>query len=355
MLLAKGPIPKITSDWIDTDQSDPGFSDLVITELQDLPGILSTLDLLIDPDALFPDAIPDDGSDLIMSAVDDDMATVGAADFTNDLVAGDASLQTAGAGFVDALNATPAEAFQPVPKAGSFSAPPPPVPIQVSQFAIAMYNLSRQGATDFRVGDDYSFQVVSVKTQDNAITFDNLVLLVPTFNGNQLPTLTMIYDPNANNWHYEGTFGPLDVGVWSIELTVYGPPSMNLPPAVGPQVNFQVLPSTAATPPVVVRPVSAQFMIPGGAVAPDMSPYLAVLHIGDPWTLTLSGPPNVDVIINATQNGQQLPLVSLGHTDQSGNLTLQGAPTVTELGNWTETYTIGGVQWKHVFAFLVQQ
>jgi hypothetical protein len=69
----------------------------------------------------------------------------------------------------------------------------------------------------------------------------------------------------------------------------------------------------------------------------------SIFKAGDQFTLTVTGPPNSPVLINAVQNGQQLPgPTTLGSTDASGRFVLTGNWIAANVGNWSESITVGG-------------
>lgn len=69
----------------------------------------------------------------------------------------------------------------------------------------------------------------------------------------------------------------------------------------------------------------------------------SIFKAGDQFTLTVTGPPNSPVLINAIQNGQQLPgPTNLGSTDASGRFVLTGNWIAANVGNWSESITVGG-------------
>jgi hypothetical protein len=69
----------------------------------------------------------------------------------------------------------------------------------------------------------------------------------------------------------------------------------------------------------------------------------SIFKAGDQFTLTVTGPPNAPVLINAIQNGQQLPgPTQLGSTDATGRFVLTGNWIAANVGAWSENITVGG-------------
>lgn len=64
--------------------------------------------------------------------------------------------------------------------------------------------------------------------------------------------------------------------------------------------------------------------------------------VGDQWTLRVQGPPNTPVTIAATQSGRSLGTTPFGTTGNDGVLVLTGAMGADQIGDWVETYYVGG-------------
>jgi hypothetical protein len=66
--------------------------------------------------------------------------------------------------------------------------------------------------------------------------------------------------------------------------------------------------------------------------------------VGDPWTLTVTGPPNSVAMISAWQNGTPVGTSSqLGTTDANGRLIVTGSWVPANAGAWVEQITVGGL------------
>jgi hypothetical protein len=66
-------------------------------------------------------------------------------------------------------------------------------------------------------------------------------------------------------------------------------------------------------------------------------------QVGDSWQLTVTGPANSPVSDTATQNGNSMGTTPYGSTNGSGVFTLTGAIGASQVGTWSETWSVGGV------------
>jgi hypothetical protein len=66
-------------------------------------------------------------------------------------------------------------------------------------------------------------------------------------------------------------------------------------------------------------------------------------QVGDSWQLNITGTPNSAVSNLATQNGNSLGVTGYGSTDANGNFSLSGSFSASTVGNWTEQWSVGGV------------
>jgi hypothetical protein len=65
-------------------------------------------------------------------------------------------------------------------------------------------------------------------------------------------------------------------------------------------------------------------------------------NVGDAWTIVVTGPPNAVVVAGATQNGSSLGSSPQGTIGSNGQLTITGTMSAAQVGNWTESWTVGG-------------
>ncbi|HLJ76890.1 MAG TPA: hypothetical protein VKT75_05730 [Acidobacteriaceae bacterium] len=74
--------------------------------------------------------------------------------------------------------------------------------------------------------------------------------------------------------------------------------------------------------------------------------------VGDTFQVNASGPPNSEVTITGTQNGNDFGTANVGQTDSQGNFTLSGVEGPDAVGQWVENWFIGG-QLVATFMFIV--
>jgi hypothetical protein len=67
--------------------------------------------------------------------------------------------------------------------------------------------------------------------------------------------------------------------------------------------------------------------------------------VGDSYQVDITGAsPNQPVTGSASQNGQSLGTSTFGSTDSSGHFSTSGVMGTGQIGNWVETWYVGGVQ-----------
>lgn len=78
------------------------------------------------------------------------------------------------------------------------------------------------------------------------------------------------------------------------------------------------------------------------------------LIAGDNFRIDVTGgSPNAAVTVGMTKNGSSLGTWSMGTTNGSGTYTLTGSVSAGDVGSWTETWYVGGVQAVPVLVFSV--
>jgi len=76
------------------------------------------------------------------------------------------------------------------------------------------------------------------------------------------------------------------------------------------------------------------------------------LYAGDGFSIELrSGAPNTAVTVTMTKNGSNFGTYPMGTTNTSGSFILTGAVSANEIGAWTETWFVGGVQATPILTF----
>jgi hypothetical protein len=68
----------------------------------------------------------------------------------------------------------------------------------------------------------------------------------------------------------------------------------------------------------------------------------SAFNVGDSWQVIVSGPPNSPVTASATQNGTSLGSSPMGTIGSNGQLVLTGTMSASQVGNWTESWSVGG-------------
>jgi hypothetical protein len=99
----------------------------------------------------------------------------------------------------------------------------------------------------------------------------------------------------------------------------------------------------ASVPPAAAEPVQ-----PTPAAAPSVelmnttSPGDRNFLVGESWALTVRGQPNSEVVISGAKDGQALTPAVLGQTNAAGEFRLSGTMSAAEVGDWSESYAVGG-------------
>jgi hypothetical protein len=99
----------------------------------------------------------------------------------------------------------------------------------------------------------------------------------------------------------------------------------------------------ASVPPAAAEPVQ-----PPPAAAPSVDlqnttrPGNRDFLVGDAWALTVSGAVVAQVVISGSKDGQALTPAVLGQTNSAGEFRLSGTMSAAEVGDWSESYTVGG-------------
>lgn len=377
--LDPGPIPPITSGWLNQTLSVPDFSTETATDLAGIGPLLIAMDLLLDPNIpvdLFP---PNDNLDIILDAADVTLSSLDVAgqpgvnneldtaDLTNaqmnafDPVAEaapiDAKRATADQGFLVTGGVMPGEAYQPVPASmlgPSVGGPPIGTTIKTGE----MTNITDPTNSDFTVGDTYQLEVSLLAGPGGAGVVAGVECIAYTWFNSTPNNGLDLGSTDANGFLIaQGNWGPGAVGAWGLEIV------LNFPDGSQqwiPVIYWNVYASTA---PLTGQPTSGQgityssgfypTLIQGNAPPSDYvqvslvnltNPGAANFAVGDQWELTVTGEPLQDVLISAFQNGNIYPWVLLGQTDQTGTFVLDGQmPDPSYVGAWTEFYQVGSV------------
>lgn len=77
--------------------------------------------------------------------------------------------------------------------------------------------------------------------------------------------------------------------------------------------------------------------------------------VGDYWSISITGPPNQQVVNCAIHNGQDLGCTAYGYTSAGGNFNLTGSMPGWAVGNWIQTWYVGGVAAVPTLTFIVAE
>jgi len=66
-------------------------------------------------------------------------------------------------------------------------------------------------------------------------------------------------------------------------------------------------------------------------------------RVGDSWQATITGPANQPVWLQSSRSGSPIILSQLGSTDSTGHFVLTGTVGQGDIGSWSETWYVGGV------------
>ena len=366
MRLENGPIPQLDNSWYDPTPEDPGFVALVNAELSQLPALELEMDTWLNPAAVILDALPDDGTNALISTLDVVMLQLADYDETLNIAAIDSYQQNGTDQLVSLYQVLPGEVWAPVPGPANFLAsagnPPPVNPLTVQLFLMPYHS-----AYPTNVGDHFRVSVALAPgyTPPGGAA-GVLVTAYPLQNGAPRAAFDLGRTDAAGNLDWDSYWEPVDAGGWTISL--YATPTTGGMIA-GPQISFNV----GSAPPYYTLPPGdngltsgfSQFapghtpaagggLIVSVTLANNANPGSIVYHPGDYWTLHITGPANGAVVVTASLNGALLGSATLGNTDASGTFTTTGQVSASDIGAWVETYTVGGQNWQGSLSFLVQ-
>lgn len=84
----------------------------------------------------------------------------------------------------------------------------------------------------------------------------------------------------------------------------------------------------------------------------NLSRSSANFYVGDSWQVTIRGEAGKDVSVTTSHDGYTSS-ASYGQTDASGSFILTGSMAASHVGNWLETWKVGGVQASPTLSFFV--
>ena len=261
MLLAPGPFPVVAPVPATPPQTGTTFSDLAAVELIQLPVLETFLDAAIDPVFDFNVPVPDDGSTQLHDDADAIVQQLALRDFDG-RAASIEPLKTLGdQGIIAAYQVIPGEAFQPVPPPDQYAGGGPPV-ITSNPLSITLNNLTRPGAADFAIGEDYQVGAqIALQQGGGGIYAGVQVLIFPWCDNVPQPSISIGVTDQYGFLTAQGTFLTDQVGNWGAtfySLTPQGGliagPTLSW--VVGPAPGVPPGPNTGQYPAVRSPPVS---------------------------------------------------------------------------------------------------
>jgi hypothetical protein len=114
----------------------------------------------------------------------------------------------------------------------------------------------------------------------------------------------------------------------------------------GPNTQVIAQTSTAAT-----NPPSTTATYPVTATLRNVSRPGSEMRVGDRWQLDITGRPSSPVSVTASHNGH-VSTASMGSTNASGRLALNGTYDASVLGTWQQTWTVAGQSGSVSFSVL---
>jgi hypothetical protein len=194
-------------------------------------------------------------------------------------------------------------------------------------------NLSRPGATDFALGDQYRIDVHIRPNVGGGGNYANIHVQANVFIDQTSEAGLDLGYTDANGFlSYTGSFTGDVAGDW--ELQLYGAA------ADGTQLNLTSL-SFVVTQQTGTQQITVTFFVQQLGYPCEE----CVVHSGYDALLTVTGPPNAAVIITGTFNGVPFAPVTVGATDQTGTFQLGVHYDDSAIGEWYERYSVGGVDW----------
>jgi len=344
MLLEPGPIPAIDATKYQLTFDPPDFEQMTHDAWSQIDSLTDEMDSLIDPAAIFDDALDDDGMSVQLDALDQSNGDNAASINLGGMDVGDGMKAEGDHWLTLAIQAIPGEAWCPVPDKTEFGTVAGPAP--TARIAgVTLLDLTTMSGTDFHTGDQYQLQV----KMDTTTGHEADVLAVHVWgemNLNQQDQANL--EIGDTDWQglvtYRGQWGFADAGNWTMWVHAV--------PTTGGDVMSQLY----------------QWTVLEGGRAPLGPSHSAVMvqlqntssgdisnnHAGDNWVLSVTGPPSAPVYIWAWKDGQALPEVQLGDTDATGTFNLPGAWLPADVGDWTEHYAVGHFVWAGALHFTIQ-
>jgi hypothetical protein len=344
MLLEAGPIPAVDISQYPTTYDTPDFEAMVNAAWAEIDSVSLEMDALIDPTAIFDDALT---GDTILSDLDEvDQINGDNAHLANlaGIAVGDTYKANGDIALTAAIQSTPGEAFTPVPATTDYGTVAQAAPTAAIA-GVTLLDLTTMSGTDLRAGDQFQLQVKMDTTTGQATDYYGVrVWAELTLNGIPQPDLDLGFTDGGGLVTFKGQWQLGDVGTWSMYL--------HASPTTGGQVDSQLYQWT-------VSGTKAGTGAPrSGAVSVQLVDWtsgdLSQARVGDKWQLFVNGPPQAGVFIWGTYNGTPLTEIQLGTTDLNGDFTIADTWSAADAGAWVEYYAVGRFTWPGSLTFTVQ-
>jgi len=344
MLLERGPLPMLDESAVSVEWEQPDFSDMVTHAWHEIDSVTLEMDSLIDPLAIFDEALTGDTIMLDLDEVDQingdnahlvNLSGIAIAD--NYKADGDIALTAA-------IQSTPGEAWAPVPASTPYGTVAQPEP--TAKYAgVTLLDLTTMSGTNFVTGDQYQLQV-KMDTSTGKVTDYYAVRVYAELaqDGVQQPNLELGTTDGTGLVTYKGQWGANEDGAWTMFLHAL--------PTTGGDVVSQQYQWTVA--PRVVKQPGAHQPAVTVQVLNLTSGNLQNSSVGDQWRVEVTGPPGAGVYLWPAQDGAVLPEAQLGTTGTDGRFTLEGIWKKPDAGDWVEHYAVGRYTLPSGIAFTVQ-
>jgi hypothetical protein len=344
MLLEAGPIPPIDASAFQVTFDQPDFEQMTLDAWSQIDSVMHEMDALVDPLAIFDDALTGDTIMLDLDEVDQINGDNAHLVNLSGIPIGD-SFKTEGDNWLTlAVAAAPGEAWAPVPESTPYGTVAQPAPT-ASYAGVTLLDLTTMSGTDFRTGDFYQLQVkLSTTTGKLADYFAVRVWAELARDQMQQANLELGTTDSTGLVTYKGQWGDSDAGAWSMFLHAVPTTGGDV---VSQQYQWTVAASLVKHPGIVQTAVTVQLLNISTGDVNDSS-------VGDGWRLTVTGPPGAAVYIAPTHDGTPLPEAQLGITGTDGVFTLEGAWSKADAGEWVEHYAVGRFTWPSSLHFVVK-
>lgn len=344
MLLEPGPLSPLSEVQPTADIEPGGFGDLARSEMLQGASWEDTLDGLMEAPATLMLETP---GDRLKDYVDPALAFANDAagqDPTAEFTAINSDTLTVDGALIAGYGNVPAEAWQPLPDnlREEIYDTIPPQPGQITGQLGLPTNMSSQA---FTAGGPFRLIIQVTPRAGSNEQFANLDVELDVYLRPNSPYQIKPGQTNAAGvLQYDGTWPADAEGQWVINTIVYGSIGVN-----GPSFTFSV------------GAASAGGSGGGGGQTSPVSVSITNLNtqshtafrVGDDFTLTVTGAPNAQITITIFYQDGHIGSAILGTTNSTGRFDYTGRFSASDVGTYTENYTVGGVLWPNSLHFTV--